>query len=368
MTYDMHDRALRVLQGTGPELPNGAPNHGPMVAEALAALGRAEAVRQWVEIYRSRLVEGPRTDAVIGEDWQGALGDFSRLGEWQNRFRQELAGSPWKEVLDRWLPRLIPGSMASGTHGIIRCGHAARALENDITVLRLDELANALAYCAARYRTISSPPLLAGNLGLEAATSGLPLLEPEVDRQGPPPRIVMRLTERSDFARAIQRLAPPADVSLALSQLAGIGARLYLRDAAHHPLVLLHTVTGPAAVQLLLATVSSELRSVAFAYTWQAVAAWAAAFSSGLSQELPRAANASWDEIIDLSVESGDEHAIKLTEACRRQEALRPSPVFRAAACDWVHRVIETHDWSDAELIDVGIRTRLSDERSEGSI
>ena len=81
MQYEMHDRALRVLDCTGPELPNGAPNHGPMVAEALAALGRAEAVRQWVEIYRSRLAEGPRTDAVIGEDWKGALGNFSRLGE-----------------------------------------------------------------------------------------------------------------------------------------------------------------------------------------------------------------------------------------------------------------------------------------------
>jgi len=360
MTYEMHDQALRVLQGTGPELRNGAPNHAPMVAEALAALGRAEAVCEWVEIYRSRLVEGPRTDAVIGEDWKAALGDFSRLGEWQNRFRHELAGSPWKEVLDRWLPRLIPGSMASGTHGIIRCGHAARALENDITVLRLEELANALAYCATRYRTISSPPLLAGNLDLEAATSALPLLEPEVDRQGPPPRIVMRLSERSDFACAIQRLAPPADVSLALSQLAEIGARLYLRDATRHPLVLLHTVTGPAAVQLFLATASSELRSIAFAYTWQAVAAWAAAFSSGLSNEEPPATNASWDEIIDLSVESGDEHAIKLTEACRRQETLRLSPVFRTAASDWVHRVVQTRNWSPAELIDAGIRTRLS--------
>ena len=55
-------------------------------------------------------------------------------------------------------------------------------------------------------------------------------------------------------------------------------------------------------------------------------------------------------------------------EACRRQEALRPSPVFRAAACDWVQRVVETRDWSPAELIEAGIRTRLSDERSEGSI
>jgi membrane fusion protein (multidrug efflux system) len=34
MTYGSHDEALKALQGTGPELRNGAPNHAPMVDEA----------------------------------------------------------------------------------------------------------------------------------------------------------------------------------------------------------------------------------------------------------------------------------------------------------------------------------------------
>ena len=46
--------------------------------------------------------------------------------------------------------------MAAGTHGIIRCGHAARALDDAVTAPRLGELADALAYWAARYRTIYS--------------------------------------------------------------------------------------------------------------------------------------------------------------------------------------------------------------------
>jgi hypothetical protein len=365
MTYGSHDEALKSLQGTGPEFRNGAPNHAPMVVEALAALGRDDAVPHWIEGWvehdRPRLMKNPTTDAVLDGNWRAALGDFTRLGEWQNLFREELSQSAWRDVLDQWLPPLVPGSMAAGTHGIIRCGHASRALDNKVTPSRLEELAEALAYCAARYRTIGGAPDLAGPLSLEEAMRELPLLDPDIDRCGPPPKIVRRLNERPDFARAVNRLARPTDITSALSELAEIGARLYLHDAANHPLVLLHAVTGPAAVQLLIKHALPELGSTAFAYMWQAVAAWTAAFSSGLASEQIQASTTPWNEIIDLSVESGDDHAVKFTEACRRIDQLRPSPVFRAAAGDWVHRVVESRDWSADELVDAGIKTRLVD-------
>ena len=115
MTYESHDEALKALQGTGPELRNGAPNHAPMVVEALAALGRDDAVAHWIEGWvehdRPRLMKNRKTDAVLDSDWRAALADFSRLGEWQNLFREALSRSAWRDVLDRWLPRLIPGSM-----------------------------------------------------------------------------------------------------------------------------------------------------------------------------------------------------------------------------------------------------------------
>jgi hypothetical protein len=336
-----------------------------MVVEALAALGRDDAVPQWIQGWvehdRTRLMKSPKTEAVLDGDWLAALGDFNRLGEWQNLFREELSQSAWREVLDQWLPVLVPGSMAAGTHGIIRCGHAVRALDNKVTPLRLEELAEALAYCAARYRVIDSAPLLAGPLSLEDAVRELPRLDSDIDRRGPPPKIVSRLNKRRDFTRAVNRLAQPADMTSALNELAELGARLYLHGSASHPLVLLHAVTGPAAIQLLTKHASSELHSVAFAYMWQAVAAWAAAFGSGLASEQTPQTTTPWDEIIDLSVESGDDHAIKFTEACHRIDQLRPSPVFRMAASDWVHRVVESCDWSANELVDAGIKTRLPD-------
>ena len=38
------------------------------------------------------------------------------------------------------------------------------------------------------------------------------------------------------------------------------------------------------------------------------------------------------ETLIDLALENGDEHAIKVTEACLREHALNPSPAYLACA------------------------------------
>jgi hypothetical protein len=38
------------------------------------------------------------------------------------------------------------------------------------------------------------------------------------------------------------------------------------------------------------------------------------------------------DDLIARAIEHRDEHVIKLTEACLREDKLRPDPVYRAAA------------------------------------
>jgi hypothetical protein len=359
MGYAVHDKILMSLKGTGPELRNGAPNHAPMVLEALAALDRENDASSWIERRRPQLSEAPEAQGVVGHDWERALGDINRLGEWYNLFRRELGNASWAEVVEQWLPKLIPGSMAAGTHGIIRCGHAVRALANEVTDARLDELSAALAYCASRYRTVGGVPCLGGRLDLGAALREIPLLDEGIDRRGPPPNIVKLLNERPAFTAAVNALEPPQDRMAALVDLAELGARLYLSNASRHPLVLLHAVTGPAAVHLVVATASPDLRNIAFAYIWQAVAAWAAAFGQGLSDERVPAAAQSWKDIVDRSVECGDDHAIKFTEACRRMDMLGPSQAFRAAASDWVGRIVSSREWDPVQLAAAGIRTRL---------
>src|SRR5262245_35488791 len=155
MVNQVLDEALERLRGTGPETLGDAPNHAPMVAEALVALGRSDAVLPWVDAYRSRLGPAPSHSSPITDDaWRAALGVRSRLGDWEVFFRRALAESDWHTVLAAWVPRLLPGTMAAGTHALIRTAHAVRALEAIETPLRVQELAEGLAYWAAFYQEL----------------------------------------------------------------------------------------------------------------------------------------------------------------------------------------------------------------------
>ena len=149
MTNRVLDEALERLRGMGPEAVHGAPNHGPMAAEALVALGCLDEVPWWVNDYRRELGPMPRARSPVTEStWPEALGAIHRTGDWQTYFLAQLAEAPWQTVFGQWMPRLIPGLMAGGTHGLIRTAHAVRALSDAVTPLRVEELTSALAYWA----------------------------------------------------------------------------------------------------------------------------------------------------------------------------------------------------------------------------
>ena len=59
-SYDPLDDALEQLSAYGSELSNGNFSHAPMVAEALCALGRPEAVLSWIDAYRPRMTPRPQ--------------------------------------------------------------------------------------------------------------------------------------------------------------------------------------------------------------------------------------------------------------------------------------------------------------------
>src|SRR5215468_9313005 len=356
------DEALECLRRTGSEVAGGvAPNHGPMAAEALVALGRDDDVVAWARRYRRKLEAMPSPSTPISaEGWPQVLGATDRFGDWVAFFRAQMAEAPWRVVFEEWITRLLPATPSAGGHGLIRTAHALRALADAETALRIEELGVALAYWAAYYRRLPGTPRLAGTFDLGDALRRIPLFLSGQARPGMPREVYLRVMQahEREFSEAVDGAADPESVEDALSSLTEVGARLYLANASRQPLVMLHTVTVPAALRLLLPHLPAGLHKTALAYVWQNVAAVAAVYGDEKPSEREDWHILKEAEIIERSVETDDPHALKFTEACIREYRLNHQPVYPAAAEDWAARLHRAKDWSTAERDAAGMEFR----------
>jgi hypothetical protein len=139
-----------------------------------------------------------------------------------------------------------------------------------------------------------------------------------------------------EFEQAVASLGYGGDSTALLDALAVGGARAYLRNAdGGHAVALIHAVTAPLAIEIVLPWLGEEDHSAALAYAWQAVAAIHVAYDvdRGASEveggDAPPA-----DALIEQALQSGDAHALKLTEAALRCHARTQEPALLQAAAD----------------------------------
>ena len=337
------DEILDLISFAGAELVNGNASHGPMAAEALFALGRDEAALPWVESYRNRLTFRPAPTARISrEDWREHLGKRDRLGDWIQFFQNELAEHPWQSVLSEWVPRLAPGLMAAAAHGLIRTGHAARSLSNGETRQRIHELAQGLGYWAARYYVLPGTPS-EENAGYSPA-SGLEhvrrLHGPDFDASGSITRQIQGLESHPEFESTVDLVDTGTDVSRFISSLTETFAGVYLANRKDL-IAFVHAVTAPSALRLLAPYLSESDGRRAARYAWQGCAAIYSWYSTAPPTDSAQfeAPGEGTQELIDRAVAAGGAHSIKFTEACLREYALNPRPVYLVAARDVSERV-----------------------------
>ena len=288
LCYASLDDALETLAPYGTELKNGNSNHGPMVAEALCALGRPDAVMPWIARYRERMLRRSGAQARIRrEDWRAALGERARFADWSRFFGEELQEAPWREVLDRWMERFAPRE------------------------------------AIARIPIV--PPDLrvyAGNI-----TASLAMLD-----------------DLPEFAEAIGLIDTRRDLPPLLAELTEVFARVYLANAhdIRSTIAFIHGVTSPAALGNIAPLVSDRTARATVRYAWQAGCGLYACFGGETVMALnvePREADA--DGLVERAIAHGDEHVIKFTEACLHRHTLDPSPVYFAAV-DHARRMIPT--------------------------
>jgi hypothetical protein len=338
MGTDVLDDAFTVFAATAPEYGSvGFANHGPMASEALAQLGREDAIPGWMKQYRGRLGDAPPPAAPLtDEQWPEALGRTSAFPAWQALFERELADRPAAAVVGEWAPRLLPGTIGAATHGLIRTAHGLRALGAADTPPRRLEVAIGLAFWASVYEELPGPPLLIGHQGVSEALADLPYLPEDAPREFLISARVARIADISDeFEQAVASLGAADDAVDLLDQLAGGGAKAYLRNADGGGAIgLLHSVTSPLACELLLPWLAAEDRDAALGYVWQAVAALHVAYDVDRRGPLAARSAPSLEALIDRAVDSEDEHAIKLTEAAVRSFSRTHDPTLLWAAAD----------------------------------
>jgi hypothetical protein len=316
MAESVLDEAYERVWRTGPERGGWLSNHAPMAAEALVRSGHADQVHRWLDSYADRMEERPRGIAPIAVDeWRDPLGDPLRTGDWLHFFDREVAEEPWRDVLARWWPRLLPGIAAGATHGVIRVGHAVRALLDDETAPRVAELGQGLAYWAARWQPLA--PAGAGPYRAADPRGALDAVPRVPDQRFGIRARLAQLADLPDWPASAAGV-PGAGNADPTARLAAVVDAAVLRHGTHgygNPVMMVHAVTAPNAVLRTLPALPRELWPASVAAGWAAAAAVTAAYSPALGRPEPVAEpGLGIDAVMRRATDTGDPHAIKFAD------------------------------------------------------
>ena len=336
------DEVLERFQRGALEYGGGLSNHGPMAAEALVALGHPALLTGLVDLYAPRLPPFEPGKRLSEAERAAAIGETRRAADWVATWEHELAARDWQEVLHEALRWLAPGLFAAAGHGWLRVAHAVRALGRSDTEPRRRELAFGLGYWASAYHPLPGEP---GRVPARPAVEVLQNLAPvDVARQRPGSfdDRVRVLADEPGFAAAIESADFGAgDPLSSVEALCREGARLYRSHPADR-IAYAHAVTVPSAVRLVAPWTDDDTVRRLVGYAFQSAAALHAISSRGdatletvpgVSGEVEALARTP-EEIRYRAACSLHEHAIKLAEACLREDALAPDPELRLAAAD----------------------------------
>ena len=348
------DEAYQRLHATGPEFDGWLSNHGPMAAEAMVRRGHAGQVHRWLDGYMRRLEEFPRGSGPIGSAWQDALGDPRRVADWTAYVRREVSEQPWRSVLETWWLRLLPGVAAAATHGVIRVGHAVRALMHDgEDADHLTELAHGLAYWAARWQpvpgaaAIELPPVAPRAAAGPAATGALAAVPRIADQSGGIRGRLARLAEVPDWPAAVAAPQLPASAEALQPWLAGLVDATVMRYLAYghgEGVMMVHSATAPNAILRTLPALDQRLWAPSAAAAWAAAAALTAIYAPAAPAAQtalpdPPGGPQAAEETFARAVEHGDEHVIKFADTATDVFARTGNPGALAAAIRATHLV-----------------------------
>ena len=331
--YSRLDEALNRLDGVSPALANGYYNHAPMVVEALCALGQGENALRWLDGELDSFTPcGSARTPIDPDDWQTLIGSKDRDADWRAYFRAELEDKPWREVLTLWVHRLVDGFSTSACHAVIQTAHMSRALQSEVTSVRLNALANGLAAWADRYTPL--PVEARANQGVLDFRATLSWVTALPDEHAPGEGAITagyaQLVHAADFAETTSLVDVSGDLEMRFDALMLEMTRLFLHHA-RTPftfIVFAHAVTATAAARTLSEQAPDALGRRLLFRAFEHGAALMAAFSP-LALQSPEPIKAlPPSHPAHRAAQHGDDHIIKLTEALCFAYQRSSNPVY----------------------------------------
>jgi hypothetical protein len=299
------EQAIERLAGTAPEFGGGLSNHGPMAVEALHHLGHDEAITAWLDQYMTKLEPATGASGLAPR-----LAHLDDVADWTLLFEGELANGQWEAVIGRWVPQLAPGVFAAAAHGVLRTSHATRALREADTPARRAELARGLGYWAAAYQPLPGTVRARGTESVARLLETLPtvprtkafLLSEGIRDADRVPALAEHLSQLDPAELEPRRLLA------GLAPWARAGAQVSVFAHVH---VLTGTISLLQFEDLLTPVHMHELLE----HAWHAVASmigtWRPPTPIRLESPPPERA-----VLITKALACGDEHGIKLVDAC----------------------------------------------------
>ena len=333
------DHGLARMRECSFEYGAGLCNNGPMVSEALHALGHDVLTEAFLDVYLPRLQFLEVGQPIPEAGQKEALGN-GLPEDWVVTFAPEHeAGAEW-ELLREKLPVFLAGYFAAAFHGPVRLAHAIRALEGLESAHRREEMVRGLAYWASRYQELPGVPGCESEpgYGLEQIFKNL---QP-ASLSEPHPLLVSQavnaLENHTLFVPTIERAdLREFEPSVFVSRLCSEAAHLYLKHPAHR-LPYLFGLTGASALRSFLPYLNEETVERGLGYALQGVLAVHCTYGESSQEFRPSAdllkLSESWDEMRYRAACSAQEHVIRLAEACWREDQICSEDVFRWVAAD----------------------------------
>lgn len=334
---DAYSAALERLHHHGPSLVDGLFSHAPMVVDALVELGGADRISDWVDGQAHGFTPRPPTVAAIDEnDPCAALGQRDRFADWSDYFMSEFESNGWRVTLDPWICTLAPGFTTAACHALIRTAHAVRALERRDDLRTQRELAEGLASWASMYFPLpfeAKPPRDA----LDPRTA-LAQISPVAPDHRPTQGMIVAgyfaLLHCPGFADEVAAVDLRGDLQDIVDELVVVFADLFVRRA-HSPflaIVFAHAVTGAAAVGHIARVVSDATARTLLYRAWEGGCALEGAFGVEAAGGRPSLDALDAVALRCAAIDHGDDHVVKLTEACLTTWARRPEAALLEAA------------------------------------